>query len=133
MQEENVLDTIDKAALGNRLHEARLKRGHSLIAVYDITELPVVHLGAIEQGLTQVTPHELITLAHLYRVQLYQLLNPLPLDLSEEDILGMYCREEISEGVACHELGVDLLDLRTRVKEYQKSSPSEGEGGRTDV
>jgi len=124
MTVQSILDTIDKQVLGARLQAARINAGYSLIRTEAETNLSAVHLATIEQGEAQITPHEIIILAHLYGTQVADLLNPLPEGLSQEDILTMYERAEIGEGRAARALGVDRLELRTLVEKRKEQSQS---------
>ena len=96
---ENILETIDKKALGERLHAARVKADFSIEWVASCMGIHPFHLYALEEGLTAITPSGIICLAHLYNCQVHDLVaDPLPYIIAEEAFEG-YLNEDISEGV----------------------------------
>lgn len=117
--EHSVLDRIDPTVLGQRLREAR--EASSILPaqagwhVGSSTEW--IHL--VESGRTRIDPAGLFNLARLYNTQVSLLLNgPLPYK-SDEEAIRACIAGEIGEGALATFLGVDRLETRRRVQEYE--------------
>lgn len=118
---ENILDTIDLVLLGERLQNARIAAEVTIEqASRCVNTCTTTHIEMIESGNVRITAYDLIKLAQLYRTQIHFLLKgPLPYTTSNQ-VIEACIDGEISEGMLAHFLGVDRLETRRRVQEYQR-------------
>lgn len=117
--DDSILDKIDPVVLGQRLKLARESANIDTRTADRHISLIFSSITMIEAGKIRIEAHDLFKLAQLYKTQVSLLLNgPLPYR-SDEEAIQACIAGEIGEGALATFLGVDRLETRRRVQEYE--------------
>jgi len=115
---KEILKTIDRQALGDRLQAARKGRGLTQQEVADRLQMARTTLTAIEKGERLIRPDELITLAQLYQESVHRLLRqetkPEPLFVQFRGTLSQANDQPVEQTIVeFQKLCEDYLHLET--------------------
>jgi Zn-dependent peptidase ImmA (M78 family)/DNA-binding XRE family transcriptional regulator len=115
---KEILKTIDRQALGERLQAARKARGLTQQEVADRLQMARTTLTAIEKGERLIRPDELITLAQLYQESVNRLLRqeakPEPLFVQFRGTLSQANDQQVEQAIVeFQKLCEDYLHLET--------------------
>ncbi len=112
---DNILENIDPKVLGGRLGNARKDRGFTQQEVADEMDIARTTLVAIEKGERRLSPHELITLAHLYGRQVSEFVSR---SIITEGFVPQFRHGWGKELAKDSELESIAIDLQQRAEDY---------------